>query len=101
MLCLEYKVCSIEYFLDIMTFLEARILTENILYSIKQDWEQTRLVSYVTAQSQSSKRIKVDDIMQFPWDKETKKGNTTVSQEDRIRLTQRIKEIENTLRNNG
>lgn len=101
MLCLEYKVCSIDYFLDRMTFLEARILTENILFSIKQDWEQTRLVSYVTAQSQSSKRIKVDDIMQFPWDKENQKGNTTVSKEDRLRLINKIKEIENTLHNNG
>lgn len=99
MLCLEYKVCSIEYFLDRMTFLEAQILTENILNSIKQEWEQTRLISYVTAQSQSSKKIQISDIIKFPWDKETKKGNTTVSQEDRLRLIEKIKKLESNLHN--
>jgi hypothetical protein len=37
-------------------------------------WEQTRFIAYVTAQVQSTKKLKPEDIMPFPWDKEGKEG---------------------------
>jgi hypothetical protein len=40
----------------------------------KVSWEQTRFIALVTAQVQSTKRIKPKDIMGFPWDSEQDKG---------------------------
>lgn len=41
-------------------------------------------MAYITAQVNSSKKIKPSDIMQFPWDEE--KHVTEITQEERERL---------------
>lgn len=50
----------------------------------KESWERTRIMAYITAQVNSSKKIKPSDIMQFPWDEE--KHVTEITQEERERL---------------
>lgn len=48
----------------------------------KAGWEQTRFISYVTAQVNSTKKLKPTDILTFTWDKE----ETIITNEDVQRL---------------
>lgn len=97
-LVLEYKVCSIDYFLDVMQPYELNALLENIEYSVKTSWEQTRFQSYVQAQSFSTKKMKMTDLITFGWDKEVTK-DTSISNEDIERLKNKAQQIINN--NNG
>lgn len=99
LLCLEYKVCSIPYFLDEMQYYELDLLTENLQLAYRQEWEQTRYLCYVTAQTQSTKRLKPTDIMKFKWDKETMTtGDTSITTEDINRLREKAKQIQQTMK---
>lgn len=61
----------------------------------KQAWEQTRLIAYLLAQTNSKKKLKLTDILSFDWDKEkTSTGNTSISNEDIDRLKQKAKLIQ-------
>ena len=94
LLCLEYKVCSIHYFLEDMKYYELKPILKNLNVSVKNDWEIARQVSYIIAQSQSTKKIKPSDIMQFPWDegyKNRPKKDVKITKEMRDRM---IKEME-------
>ena len=94
LLCLEYKVCSISYFMDDMKFYELSPILKNLNVSVKNDWEIARQISYIIAQSQSTKKIKPSDIMQFPWDegyKNRPKKDVKITKEMRDRM---IKEME-------
>lgn len=61
-----------EYVLDRMRMYEAKSYMEYSHYREQDSWEQARLISYVQAQTQSSKKLKVTDIMRFPWEKDYK-----------------------------
>ena len=98
LLCVEYKVCSVPYFLDELQFYELDVLTENLQLSYRQSWEQTRQISYIVAQTQSSKKLKPTDIMKFSWDGETKKSDKTgITKEEIERLKQKAKQIKETI----
>lgn len=62
--------CGIDpnYFLDCMDWHEVGLLLDQLEYSNRDSWEQTRLTMWATLQSQSSKRIKVTDVLPFTWD---------------------------------
>ena len=94
LLCLEYKIVSIQYFMDDMKFYELSPILKNLNVSVKNDWEIARQISYIIAQSQSTKKIKPSDIMLFPWDKGYKnrpKKDVKITKEMRDRM---IKELE-------
>lgn len=64
----------------------------NSLYKRNKDsWEQTRMTAYITAQCNSSKKLKPTDIMQFIWDDEETAGDTSISNEDVKRLKEKAK----------
>lgn len=69
----------------------------NIHLRSKEGWEQARLGAYITAQVNSTKKLKVTDIMEFPWEKkEAKKtGITNISNEDVERLKNKAKQYLN------
>lgn len=62
-----------DYFLDRMTWYELGLLLDQLEYSNRDSWEQTRLTIWAVLQSQSTKKIKPIDILPFHWDK---KSNT-------------------------
>lgn len=76
-------------------------------YTTKQEWEMTRFKSYIVAQSQSTKKLKPKDIIEFSWDKnETtnqENKNTSITTEDVERLKRKAEKIiqEKKLSNNG
>ena len=95
---MEYKVCNIEYFLDYLQPYELNALLENLEYSIKVSWEQTRFLAFVQAKSFSTKQLKLTDIIQFGWDKENNK-DTSISNDEIERLKNKAQQIINN--NNG
>ena len=80
--------------MDDMKFYELSPILKNMNVSVKNDWEIARQLSYIIAQSQSTKKIKPSDIMQFPWDegyKNIPKKDVKITKELRDRM---IKEME-------
>ena len=63
----------------------------------KESWEQTRLLGYIVAQGNSTKKLSPSDIIKFPWDnkEEMLTGITTISNEDIQRLKNKSKQYIN------
>ena len=70
-----------------MKYYELKPILKNLNVSVKNDWEIARQISYIIAQSQSTKKIKPSDIMHFPWDK----GYNNRPKKD-VKITKEIKE---------
>ncbi len=61
-------------------------LINNLYRKDKESWEQARLVAYVIAQSNSTKRLKPTDILSFNWDKPESDKETSISSSEIARL---------------
>ena len=81
------------YVLDEIQTYEIMALMRNSHYRHKENWEQARLISYLIAQTHSSKKLKVEDIVKFSWEQEDKSA-TYVSNEDIERLQKQAEELE-------
>lgn len=81
-----------DYVLDRMTFYEVSTLLENLWMKEKESWEQTRTVAFVTAQSQSTKKLDMKSMMTFPWEKDFE--NEEISEEERAEILREMKEME-------
>ena len=68
-----------------MDWYEVNSLLKYRYYAVKEQWEQTRLITYMTAQVNSNKHLKVTDIITFPWEKEEEE-NTRITDDDVKRL---------------
>lgn len=87
---IEYKICSLEYFFDRMKIYELEEVLEMLEYSYKQSWEQTRFNSFITAQMNSTKKIKPQDIIKFSWEKDSEDNkDKTISNDDINRLREK------------
>lgn len=75
-----------------MQFYEIECLIENMWRKDKVSWEQTRTVAYVTAQSQSTKKIDMQSMMTFPWEKGTEREEIT--DEERQNILREMKVME-------
>ena len=84
-----------DYVLDRMNFYEIEALLENLWMKNKESWEQTRVQAYITAQTQSTKKIDMNDIMSFPWEKKVEKVEDTP--EDIEMMRKEMKEMESKL----
>lgn len=70
---------------------EIQPLINNIHKKNKDSWEQTRLLGYITAQIGSTKKLKLTDILQFPWDEDQEDSNTSITDSDIERLRSKAK----------
>lgn len=75
------------YVLDRMQMYEARTLMGHSASRDRDGWEQARLIAYTMAQCNSRSRLKLEDIVRFPWEKPQKREETTP--EDFARLKAR------------
>lgn len=57
---------------------ELAIICDSLHLRHKESWEQARMVAYITAQANSSKRLKPSDIITFPWEKENEDTQASV-----------------------
>ena len=51
----------------------------------KESWEQTRTVAFVTAQSQSTKKLDMQEMMTFPWEKNKEEVKDTPEEREAVR----------------
>lgn len=91
MLCFEYKVVDIKYFMDELQAYEVNDIIECLPYTERNEWERCRYSIYSNLQMNCKKKINPTDIMQFEWDK--KETTTSISNEDIQRLKQKSKQI--------
>ena len=93
MLVLEGGI-SPEYVLDSMAMYEIEPLVSSLLLRHKESWEQTRILAYILAQVNSTKKLKPTDILSFTWDKEDKQDkNTSITNKDIERLKNKANQI--------
>lgn len=76
LVCVQYGVVSVPYFLDEMKPYELSVICESLHLRHKEEWEQARMISYVIAQSNSKKKLKPTDIIKFAWEKENSESKT-------------------------
>lgn len=99
LLCFQYKVISVEYFMDTLQEYEVQSIIENLEYYERPEWERTRFLAYCNLQKSSTKRISPQDLISFPWEKESDNteeinGNSEpLSKEDIQRLKEQAAKI--------
>ncbi|WP_317258863.1 hypothetical protein [Bacteroides ovatus] len=76
---------------------ELNTILSSLNKSIKNDWEQTRMIAYIIAQCNSSKQLKVTDILKFDWDNDNHDKQEIITQEDVARLKAKATSIAKTL----
>ena len=79
-----------------MDFIEVESFIDGLNRRNREAWEQTRLLAFIIAQSNSTRTLKQTDILRFPWDEEEKK-DTSVTDEEMQRLRAKAKEVESQL----
>lgn len=80
-----------------MEWYEVDSCLEGLRNKNKTGWEQTRFLGYITAQIQSTKKIKPTDILSFDWDKEVDSKESVITKEDIERLKEKAKQTLNKL----
>lgn len=59
----------------------------------KDSWEQSRLIAYMMAQCNSTKQLKITDIVKFYWENgDGDTDSTAISNEDVERLKEKAKQ---------
>ena len=61
---------SPEYVLDKIEWYEINSLLKYQYYSIIDNWEQARLIAFMIAQTNTKKKLKLQDIVPFVWDED-------------------------------
>ena len=56
-----------------MQMYEVKAVLENLQHKNKTGWEQARMISYIIAQTNSTKQLSPTDIMKFDWDEAKEK----------------------------
>lgn len=90
----EKAIVTAEYFLDKMKPYELHIICDSLHLRTRDEWEQARLISYLIAQSNSKKRLKPSDILEFPWDNNIKPKQPEVKPRKEPQAPQTKKEVE-------
>lgn len=74
-----------------MEWYEVDSCLEGLTNKGKAGWEQTRFLGYITAQTQSTKKLKPTDILSFEWDQLSENKETTITNNDIERLKEKAK----------
>lgn len=59
-----------DYVLDKIEWYEINSLMKFQYYTIKDNWEQARLIAFMIAQTNSKRKLKLQDIVPFAWENE-------------------------------
>ena len=70
---------------------EVRAVMNHQHFAYKDSWEQARLVAYIIAQCNSTKKLKLQDISTFYWE-EPEEDDTYISTSDLNRLKDKAKQ---------
>ena len=75
---MEYKACTIQYFLDEMKSYELSIILDNLNCCVKADWEMCRQIMWSNLTPYSKNKIKPSDVLTLPWDNKGQNKNREV-----------------------
>ena len=95
-LCFEFQVMSIPYFLDELQEWEIASIVDNLNYLQRPEWERTRFQTYCNIQKSTKKSLKPSDLITFPWEQEEIEAARTISNEDIKRLQEKANKISQT-----
>ena len=70
LLCFEYKVVSVNYFLDEMLITELSDCLDCLQFVDRSLWESQRINAFIACQMNSKKKLKLTDIYRLPFDNE-------------------------------
>lgn len=87
--------------MDQMEMYEVKAVMEYEYYAYKENWEQARLVAYLIAQTNSTKQLKVTDILKFRWDEDEDLTLISNADVDRLKEKALLFEQQFNLGNNG
>lgn len=94
-LCFQYKIVSILDFLDNLDVYLIDGIIDNIPYLDRNNWEQTRLLASIQANTWSEKEVDPMDIIKFKWDDDSKKKEAKmIKTSDIERLKEKAKIIQ-------
>lgn len=94
LLVFEFKVMTIDYFMDECTEWELNDIIENVPYTDRNLWETTRLSSYINAKAHFKNIKNPQDICKFGWETEVKDKEIEISNDDINRLKMIAKQWE-------
>lgn len=80
-LCFQFRIISVPYFMDECTMWELNDIVENIPYLDRNIWESQRLNAFITAQVNTKKKLSMKDICEFKWEQ------TEIEEEHNIEIT--------------
>lgn len=72
---------------------EAQSIINNIKFVDKNEREMKRMELFVSIQSNSRKKLNVEEIFSLPWDEEGKNRGTLISKEEQQKLRARAAEL--------
>lgn len=67
----QFRVLTVEYFMDQCTEWELNDLIDNIPFLDRNQWEIGRLQAWITAQTSSTKKLSFQDICTFKWEQKS------------------------------
>jgi hypothetical protein len=88
------------YVMDEMRMYEIGCLMPFLYLASKDSWEQARLMCYISAQTHSTKKMSVSDIVTFPWEEQNVGHETAMSNADKKRLEEKAKQLEKIMNQN-
>lgn len=95
-LVFQFRVVSVEYFMDTMTEWEINDIIENLPFLDRNMWEACRLKAWITIQANSTDDVAMQDVLKFKWDEESVESKEIeISNEDIARLREKAKQISN------
>lgn len=93
-ICFDYKICSVDYFMDELQEWEMNTMIKNIPYLDRNEKEMDRYKLFVTVQANSKKKIKLNELVELPWDKEFKNTGTKLSEDEAREYKEKASEFE-------
>lgn len=93
-LVFQFRVVSVEYFMDTMTEWEINDIIDNLPYLDRNMWEACRLSAWITIQANSRDEVAMQDVLKFKWDDASvSTKEIEISNEDIERLREKAKQI--------
>lgn len=98
-LCFEYRIVTVDYFMNEMELYEVNSIIKNIKYVDRNQREIDRYKLLVEIQANSKNKVKVEDVMPLPWDSENKNTGTKIDEDQAKEMRERMKQLEKQIQN--
>lgn len=77
-----------------MEFYEITALMKFSYYKNMEDWEQSRMVSFITAKSNGAKIGKMEELMKFSWEQKEEAPKKKIRDKSHVMTDEEMKEYD-------